>query len=157
VIDLARKIAIVLVKNNVSAVAEMHEDLAPKTCKAVWNALPHEGEIRHAKWCGNEIWTMVKPTRALKMVPRENITIYPGPGDIMYGYFPPAWEGGLRGQRQAVCDIAMWYGADSPLYQVDGPHPMNHFATITEGFPKFSEECERIWTEGVQRISIKRL
>jgi len=154
---LPKKIVIILLKNNVSAVAELREDLAPKTCKAVWGALSHEGEVRHAKWCGNEIWTILKPTEALKSVPRENITIYPQPGDVMYGYYPPAWEGGMRGQREPVCDVAIWYGPDSPLYQVDGPHPMNHFATITENFTKFAEECGKIWIEGIQKISIKRL
>ena len=157
VIELRKRIEIGFVKSKVHAIAEMHEDLAPKTCEAVWNCLPHEGEARHAKWCGNEVWTMLSVSEALKKVPNENITIYPQPGDVMYGYFPPAWEGGLRGQREAICDVAIWYGPDSPLYQIDGPHTMNHFAKVVENLDKFAEECDRMWTEGVQRIAIKRL
>ena len=37
---MARKIEIVLEERGIRAVAEMLDDEAPKTCRAVWDALP---------------------------------------------------------------------------------------------------------------------
>jgi hypothetical protein len=40
---------------NTEAVAELYEDQAPKTCEAVWNALPIEyGHVLHARFSGEE-------------------------------------------------------------------------------------------------------
>jgi hypothetical protein len=105
---------------------------------------------------GNEIWTDLGSSKVLREVPKENITIYPRAGDLMYGYFPPAWEGGMRGIRKGLCEIGIFYGPDSSIYQFDGPHPMNHFATIVENLTEFAEECERLLEEGMQTIVIKR-
>lgn len=100
---------------------------------------------------------MLKPSEELKSVPKENITIYPRPADIMYAYFPPAWEGGLRGEDEPICDVAIWYGPDSPIYQQDGPHPMNHFATIIEGLDNVATVCGKTPSDGPAKILLKKL
>ena len=51
---MARKIEIVLEERGIRAVAEMLDDEAPKTCRAVWDALPQTGPTYHAKWANNE-------------------------------------------------------------------------------------------------------
>ena len=54
---MARYIEVTLKKRDVSCVAKMLDDLAPKTCEAVWNALPQESDAFHAKYASNEVYT----------------------------------------------------------------------------------------------------
>ncbi len=35
------------------------DDEAPRTCEAVWKALPLAGQVYHAKYASNEIYTLV--------------------------------------------------------------------------------------------------
>jgi hypothetical protein len=37
------------------------DDDAPRTCEAVWSALPLGGAIYHAKYARNEVYTMLDP------------------------------------------------------------------------------------------------
>ena len=153
---MSRRLKITIPDCEAFCMAELEEELAPKTCEAIWKALPHRGPANHAMWAGHEVMTKLAVTEELKRVPRENITMYPRAGDCLYSYFPPAWEGGLRGLREPVCDFAIWYGPDSPLYQIDGPHPMNHFAVIVEGLNSFAEAAQKILYEGIKEIVIER-
>ena len=61
---MARKIEIVLEEREIRAVAEMLDDEAPKTCQAVWDALPQTGPTYHAKWANNEIYILTPPFAA---------------------------------------------------------------------------------------------
>ena len=54
---MTRKIEVVLEQRGIRAVAELLDDEAPKTCQAVWEALPQSGPVYHAKWANNEIYT----------------------------------------------------------------------------------------------------
>ena len=56
-----RYIEVTLRKRDVSCVARMLDDLAPKTCEAVWNALPQENDAFHAKYASNEVYCLVPP------------------------------------------------------------------------------------------------
>lgn len=142
-----RKIEIIFPKRSVRAVAEMLEEEAPKTCRAVLEVLPHEGMATHAMWCGREVWTALKITDALRAVPPENQTIYPIPGDIMYGYFPD----------EDVCDFAIFYGRDCQLFGPWGLRPMNRFAKITENLDDFAKACGMLLLEGREKILIREI
>ena len=149
-----KRIMLFLPKRNIRAVAELYEDVAPKTCKAVWNALPHEGLLIHAIWCGREVHTTLKPTEELKFVPAENQTVYPLPGEIMYGFLP---ANRIRGASEDVCDLAIFYGRDSRIYEPVGPYPLNHFATIVENLKEFAKASENLLLEGAERIVITKI
>ena len=84
---MARYIEVTLTKRGVSCVAELLDDLAPKTCEAVWQALPQEGDAFHAKFANNEVYTLVPPF-ASEDIGLENPTILPIPGDLLYFFFP---------------------------------------------------------------------
>jgi Protein of unknown function (DUF3830) len=51
------------------AVAEMHDDVVPKTCDAVWNALPLEGTAIHANWSSREIMLHLHGEKILRLPP----------------------------------------------------------------------------------------
>src|SRR5215468_7755981 len=77
---MPRRMEIFFRKRNVRAVATLLDDAAPRTCEALWESLPLEGDVFHAKWANCEVYTLVPP---LKSEPgRENQTVYPIPGDV---------------------------------------------------------------------------
>ena len=83
-----RFIEVTLRKRDVSCVARMLDDLAPRTCETVWNALPQEGDAFHAKYASNEVFALVPPF-AQNEPGLENPTITPTTGDLLYFFFPP--------------------------------------------------------------------
>ena len=87
---LSRYIEIMLEKRNVRCVARMLDEEAPKTCEAVWSALPQSGDVYHAKYASNEIYTLVAPFAEEETGP-ENRTIAPAKGDVMYFHLPPGF------------------------------------------------------------------
>jgi hypothetical protein len=86
---MVRKIEIVLERAGVRAVAEMLVEEAPRTCEAVWNALPQSGSPYHAKWANNEVYFLTPPF-ATEEPGRENATVFPIPGDLLYIHIPRA-------------------------------------------------------------------
>ena len=61
---MARRIELSLKQKKVRAVATLLEDEAPRTCTALWDMLPIDGETYHAKWAGREIYTLLPPQSA---------------------------------------------------------------------------------------------
>jgi hypothetical protein len=86
---MTRYIEITLEKWHVRCVARLLDEDAPKTCEAVWRALPLAGHIFHTKYASNEIFTLVPMLGEIEPG-HENRTITPIPGDVMYFYLPPA-------------------------------------------------------------------
>jgi hypothetical protein len=160
---MGRRIEIWFRKRNVRAVAVLLEDLAPRTCEAVWKSLPQEGDTYHAKYASNEVYTLVPPL-AENPGP-ENTTIYPIPGDVCYFYFPtgypvPKDAREMQQTHGAIVDLAIFYDRNNLLLSpASGYVPGNVFATITEGLPKLAEACESIWREGSigERLAFHRV
>jgi hypothetical protein len=50
-----------------TAVAEMHDDIVPTTCNAVWNVLPVEGMAIHANWASREIMLHLQGEKVLRL------------------------------------------------------------------------------------------
>ena len=94
-----RKIKITFVKENVSAIAVLLDEKAPKTCNMIWKLLesPIENYGIHAKWTGAEISFGVPEDRLPQksgFVPPENQTVIPIPGDLIWNaYEPYQWLG----------------------------------------------------------------
>ena len=154
---MGKTIRISLPNKKVSVVADLVEDLAPKTCKAIWNSLPQEGTATHCKTLGLQFWTGLKPTDELRKVPRENYTIYPIPGDLLYGYFPPAWEGGRRGDTEETCDFVICYGRESPTLGSEGPILFNHFGVIRGDISKLAEAGHSLHVKGADKILLEKV
>jgi Protein of unknown function (DUF3830) len=154
---MPRLIRISLTKRNVSCVARLLDKEAPRTCNAVWEALPKSGPVYHAKYARNEIYTLV-PSFARPEPGRENPTITPIPGDVVYFGFEP-WQlsAGSHGYGTAetpaghamTVDLAIFYERNNLLLNPDfGFVPGNVYGTIVEGLPEFAEASRDVWRAG---------
>jgi hypothetical protein len=156
---LARYITISLDKRGVSCVARLLDQEAPRTCAAVWDALPQGGQAYHAKYARNEVYTLLRPF-ADNAPGRENPTITPIPGDVCYFGFE-AWEIGnpaygydteseAHGAGGAT-DLAIFYGRNNLLINGDaGWVPGNVFATIEDGLTEMADAAQDLWLRGVE-------
>lgn len=156
---MAQRIVIETVESGVRAVAELQEQDAPKTTAALWSALeqPIEAMGIHAMWAGREVMLDIpKANRVFdpEAIPLENATVYPAPGDLCWGYFPPNTE---RGFGEGVWDIAIIYGRETRFYVPLGMFPLNIWACITDGLLEFAEQCAKVRTEGLKLFRISRL
>lgn len=148
---MSRRIEILLHKRNVRVTAVLLDDVAPHTCNAVWESLPLEGDVYHAKRANCEIYTLIPP---LKSDPGlENATIFPIPGDIGYLRLPVGQEvprEAIARQKEhgALVDLAIFYGRNNYILGPQGFTPLNIFAAIAENLPEIAEACENIWRAG---------
>ena len=159
--------------NGTRAVAEMHDDVVPKTCDAVWNVLPVEGLAIHANWSSREIMLHLHGEKILRLPPegpvRRGTT---APGDIVYYWRSPQMSRGKQlaysseFQRE-LSELAIFYGdpaggglaADDPARS--GRDSNLQVATLFAAFieiPKdFAQKCEEIRHKGLQRLVVRRL
>ena len=148
---MARKIEISFEKHSARAVAELVDDGAPLTAEAFWNALPLSGAAFHAKWANNEVYILTPPF-AEQEPGKENATVFPIPGDILYlpvpkgSKVPPDMLDQCR--ETGLIDLAIFYGRDNYLLGPDGHMPGNLFATVTEGLEALAETCQDLWRNG---------
>lgn len=161
---MPRYMCITLEKRGVSCVAELLDKDAPRTCQAVWDALPQGGEAYHAKYARNEVYAMV-PRFSAEEVGQENPTVTPIPGDVVYFSFP----GGMLDRQfkedkgidtlPGVIDLAIFYGRNNLLLNGDvGWVPGNVYATIIDGLDAMAEACHDVWRSGGvgERLSYHR-
>ena len=109
---MARYMEIILKKRNMRCIARLLDDQAPKTCEAVWKALPLEGQVYHAKYASNEIYTLVSVFADSEPGP-ENRTMTPTGGDILYFHIPsgskmPPESRSLDVDQRGVIDLAVF-------------------------------------------------
>jgi hypothetical protein len=123
---------IIVTLGGVEAIADMFEDLAPKTCAAVWDALPISETINHANFSGEEVSC---PTFGL-MWEKEHQLYDNQPGDL--GYFV---------QGPAIC---IYYGALRVI------SPGNVFGRIATNLAAIQEMARRSWREPGIRIELRR-
>lgn len=164
---MARQIEVSLDKRGVRCVARLLDDQAPRTCAAIWNALPQGGQAYHAKYARNEIYALV-PAFADPEPGHENTTITPLPGDLVYfGFEPwqlaPASHGyqdpALHTADRSV-DLAVFYNRNNLLLNPDfGFVPGNVWATIESGLDELAAACQDLWLNGAggETLSFKRL
>lgn len=156
---MPRYITIALDKRGVSCVARLLDEQAPRTCAAVWDALPQSGQAYHAKYARNEVYTLLPPF-AQDPVGKENPTITPIPGDVCYFGFTAAEIGnpayGYEQESEAhgaqgATDLAIFYGRNNLLINGDaGWVPGNVFATIERGLEEMAEAAQDLWLRGVE-------
>src|SRR5215467_15267564 len=116
---MARYIEIMLEKRHVRCVARLLDEEAPKTCEAVWRVLPQGGNIYHAKYASNEIFTIVQALGEIEPG-NENRTVTPIPGDVMYFYLRPGTRLppealSLSRPGQGLTDLAVVYDRNNLL------------------------------------------
>lgn len=162
---MSRLMTIRLDRRDVSCVARLLDDQAPRTCDAVWAALPLAGDAYHAKYARNEVYTMV-PRFAAAEPGVENPTVTPIPGDVVYFSFSGGMldldfkqEKGIDHLPGAI-DLAIFYGRNNLLLNGDiGWVVGNVYATIVDGLDEMAAACHDVWRSGSvgERLSYERL
>jgi hypothetical protein len=161
---VSRFMEISLDTRGVSCVARLLDDEAPRTCDAVWEALPLSNRVWHAKYASNELYCMVPPLASDPGL--ENPTITPIPADVIYFRFPTGQflrsfreSRGIEGW-EAVIDLAVFYGRNNFLWDPSvGPVPGNVYATIVEGYEAFAAACHDVYLNGSEgeTLSYRRI
>ncbi|MBI3710208.1 MAG: DUF3830 family protein [Proteobacteria bacterium] len=170
---MSRRIRISFVKRNVSAIAELQEALAPSVCEAVWEALPREGPVFHAKRSNNEVYMLTQPLASGAEPALENATVFPIPGDVAYFHLPPVkvvnYVKALKeylpadinasGPQTGLADLGVFYGRNNFLFGPLGPGPGSVFATVVEGLAGLAKACNDVWYFGAagERLRFSRL
>jgi Protein of unknown function (DUF3830) len=90
---------------SVVVTAELLDEEAPIACENLWEAIaePLRAKLHHGRHCAAELWCYLPQPK--EMIPYENSTVFPGPGDVLYYYFiqPPTRQG------RWVCDLGIFY------------------------------------------------
>lgn len=149
----ARHLQITLVTRRVSGIVALADDTAPKTAELVWQSLPIEGPVWHAKYANNEIYTLVEPLCDEDDEPgMEAATVFPIPGDVCYFRFPPGFPAPRdvsdRFAARGSVDLALFYGRDNFLLGPAGLNPGNVFGSVVEGLDQLAEACEHVFRHG---------
>ncbi len=145
-----KRMRLVLPDKNVTAVASLLEADAPVTSKAVWNALPFEGDLNHGIWSGPETYLKIDPSLR---IPLENQMSQTEAGDI--GYYTVA-GGTIIEWPDELSELAFFYGRGSRPTMPTGPVAVNFFARIIDNLDGFAEACDNIRREGITRIRVER-
>ena len=156
--------------NGTKAVAEMLDDVVPKTCDAVWKILPVEGMSIHANWASREIMLHLAGEKILRL-PAEGQTRRgtTAPGDIVYFWRSPQMSRGKQlayssqFQRE-LSEFAIFYGdpAGGGLAADDAPRTGRDsnlqvttlFARFIDLPTAFTRKCEEIRHKGLQRLVV---
>ncbi len=164
---MSRHIDIALEKRGARCRAVLLDEQAPRTCAALWDALPQGGDAFHGKYARNEIYTLVEDFAA-EPPGRENSTITPIPGDVCAFWFSAEELGsashGYSDERRPregamIVDLAVFYERNNLLLNPDvGWVPGNVFATIVEGLDEIAAASQDMWLNGVagERLTISR-
>jgi Protein of unknown function (DUF3830) len=166
---MSRYIEITLEQRGVSCRAQLLDDRAPRTCAALWEALPQGGPAYHGKYARNEIYTLVEDF-APRPPGREHSTVTPIPGDVCAFWFTAEELGsashGYSSERRPpgadswVVDLALFYERNNLLLNPDvGWVPGNVFATITDGLAEMATAAQDMWLNGFasERLRLSRL
>jgi hypothetical protein len=164
---MARHIEMTLERRAVRCRARLLDEQAPRTCAAVWDALPQGGDAFHGKYARNEIYTLVEDFAAVGPG-RENTTVTPIPGDVCAFWFTAEELGsashGYSAERQlragaGIVDLAIFYERNNLLLNPDvGWVPGNVFATIVDGLDEIAAASQDMWLNGVagERLTFSR-
>ncbi len=161
-----RCIEVSLVSRGVTATARLLDDRAPLTCAAVWDALPLVGDVYHAKYARNEIYTLFPPFAEAEP-PLENPTVTPIPGDLCYFSFAGTELGtkayGYDREVRAgttVVDLALFYERNNLLLNGDvGWVPGTVWGEVVEGLAELADACNDLWRNGAagERLAFRAL
>ena len=139
----SRRIAITL--DRVSVTANLLESKAPRTCEAVWRALPIEAEAMHCTMSGDCIWFAHE--RLPKVTP-ENQSPYVSQGDVVLTIDPQSQQP----------EMLIVHGRRCLLQTSTGLDVANHFAIIWDPteLNRFDPVAENLMRVGARKIGLER-
>lgn len=129
--------------DGVQAIAELYEELSPKTTEAFWRSLPIDTWLRPAKWSGQACFLHPKSAALAEMTELENpvCSIYPGTLVVR-----------PRGSEALIA-----YGTSEYRFAGIGTEYTTRVAKLVENGPAFLEVLARTHDEGEKQIRITRI
>ncbi len=137
-----RRIAIEF--DGVVVTARLLDEAAPKTCQALWEILPFEDRVTHAKWSGQMFHTntpMKVKLDADYPFGIENPSGFQAPGDVVY--FHP------------IRELAVAYG-EAQFCWMTGPLLVTRVAVIEDGLEAFAKKGDRLQWEGAKPFVVRQ-
>ncbi|MBI4552547.1 MAG: DUF3830 family protein [Candidatus Latescibacteria bacterium] len=148
---MAKRMRLTFMEEGVSVEAELLENEAPRTCQAIWDRLPFEGDAVHAIYSGSEIAFFIPDDL---IVEAENQTSRVIPGDVGYYHLPP---GLMYGWLKGFSEICWFYDRDGRPNMPDGPVLINVFTRLVGDPAAFYAVCRRMRREGTKRLRVERV
>jgi len=141
------------------AEAEFLEEAAPKTCSALWKALekPMTAQGIHGIWVGPEVMIDMPASHRVfdgSIIPHENQTCFPNPGDLVWFWFS---SGAWFGLSEEVYEFGIVYARDVRMFIPCGWVAANVFGRVTQNLDGLAEACRRFREDGRREITISRI
>ena len=149
---MARCIVLHIREQDVSAVADLLDDEAPRTCGLIWDGLPLEGRLVHGMYSGPELFIVLPGFPA---VAAENQVRRALPGDVGYWHNEAGLHASAPGE---VAELVFVYDRGVSIKGSDGSDSwVNLFARIrTDEAGDFLAVCKRSRTEGPWTLRVER-
>jgi hypothetical protein len=162
---MAKRLAITFPETGTTAIAELMEHEAPKTCAALWKALeqPAMNKVVHAIYAGRELVFALPPANQTfdpLAIPPENQIIAPAPGDLCFRYMRPheLHNPGPEGAHEnGLWDFMIFYGRNARLFSAQGWVASNLFGSIIENLHGLAVMGARVHREGMKEVRIERV
>jgi len=117
---------------------ELLDANAPETCRAIWDALPLQGQVTNTVWSGNLLGlrvTVPKPPR------EENVSVLQFPGDIL---LLPGGNG-----------LGFVYGP-AQTRGLEGPQPAPRVGRLLGDLDAFVKIAKRVEWDGAKSMRVTR-
>jgi hypothetical protein len=147
---MAREMVLRFVAEGISARVLLLEDEAPRTCAALWRALPVSGEALHAAYSGTEIALLIDPSIEIE---EENATECIQTGDVMYTHYRPRVRHGHPDAGSGIHWAYDRYVRPTTPGQWT-PAISNVFGRIVGDASAFYDACRRMRREGAKVVEI---
>ncbi len=126
--------------------AVLYEEKAPVIVAKLWECLPFEDRVTHAKWSGHMFHTNtelpIDVTGHSWPLGLENPVGFQAPGDIVY--------------LPAIKELAIAY-ADARFSWVLGPMYVTGLGRIEGDLTEFAKKAERLQWDGAKRLVLRRI
>jgi hypothetical protein len=160
-IRLGKKFELSLPEFSSSAVCELLEEKAPKTCEVIWKSLPIESNVLNAKCSGNEAYF---PFEKKFTAPPENTIVYPIPGDCYYFQMPAGYEEEEREkQHMELMGNPRWSAGVSVVYGTTQFNMFGRsvaaslFARVIEDDGFLEALDKHVYRGGIQKIEARKI
>jgi hypothetical protein len=140
---------ITFIAEDVSGVVRLLWDEAPRTCRAVADLIPIEGEAHQAIYSGSES-VLVLPR--LIRVEAENASSQVTTGDVGFAWFA---AGSAYGVVRDFAEICWFYDRDAQPRMWEGPVAVSIFGRVDQPADDFFEMSRRMRREGVKAVRVE--
>lgn len=131
--------------DGVRVTAVLYDDRAPVTVGKLWECLPFEDRVTHAKWSGSMFHTNTDLPIDLDTSPfpfgMENPVGFQAPGDIVY--------------LPAIRELAIAYG-EARFSWVTGAMMVSGLGRIEGDLAAFARKAERLQWDGAKTLVLRR-